>query len=229
MANQLKSQFFVIFKLYLARVRSLLEPESNFLGKVRDMADPQTEAQSSGGSSDSPQRKSRRRILIYPQFQGTLIAINTLVLSVTFGILGTQVHRVYLKLKDMGTIAKLAPDHAYFGFVRYQADTVYWSLFLGFLLCLVVGTGLSLFFSHRLAGPLVRMRNYLQSLQEKGRGGIDPLQFRKRDYFSDLPEALNRALERVEQDSRAGEGQAGRGGRGSATGGGASGSWGSSA
>ena len=98
------------------------------MDRVRNMEDPQTAAPPSGGPLDSAQRKSRRRILIYPEFQGTLIAINTLVLSVTFGILGTQVHRVYLKLKDMGTIAKLAPDHAYFGFVRYQADTVYWSL-----------------------------------------------------------------------------------------------------
>lgn len=147
------------------------------------------------------ERKTRHRILIYPEFQGTLIAVNTLVLSVTFGIIGTQVHRVYLKLKDMGSVARLAPDHAFFGFVKYQAELVYWALFLGFALCLVVGTALIIYFSHRLAGPLVRMRSYLVSIQERGLAGAEPLKFRKRDYFSDLPDALNLALIRVEQDS----------------------------
>jgi hypothetical protein len=50
--------------------------------------------------------------------------------------------------------------------------------------------------SHRFVGPVVRVRNELNRLADGQR--IAPVHLRKRDYWHDLADALNRVLERIE-------------------------------
>jgi hypothetical protein len=50
--------------------------------------------------------------------------------------------------------------------------------------------------SHRFVGPVVRVRNELNRLADGQH--VKPVQLRKRDYWHDLADALNRVLERIE-------------------------------
>ena len=50
--------------------------------------------------------------------------------------------------------------------------------------------------SHRFVGPVVRVRNELNRLADGQ--AVKPVQLRKRDYWHDLADALNRVLERIE-------------------------------
>lgn len=50
-------------------------------------------------------------------------------------------------------------------------------------------------FTHRVVGPMIRLRSALEAL---GRGEkVQPLQFRSKDHWHELAEGFNRALERV--------------------------------
>ena len=49
--------------------------------------------------------------------------------------------------------------------------------------------------SHRLAGPLVRLRRFFQVIADTGQ--VTNLSFRKGDYLSDLPPLVNKALGRL--------------------------------
>jgi hypothetical protein len=50
--------------------------------------------------------------------------------------------------------------------------------------------------SHRFVGPVVRVRNELIRLADGQQ--VKPVQLRKRDYWHDLADAMNRVLERIE-------------------------------
>ena len=59
------------------------------------------------------------------------------------------------------------------------------------LLCVLMGVWfLSLLYSHRIAGPLFRMRMYMDMLSE-GKD-VPPIQFRKHDEFKELAESLDK-------------------------------------
>ncbi|MBP5296151.1 MAG: hypothetical protein J6Y94_02335 [Bacteriovoracaceae bacterium] len=58
---------------------------------------------------------------------------------------------------------------------------------------------LCIFITHRIAGPLFKLTNYLKNLDSMPE--IKPLHFRKGDYFQEIPEALNSLVARVQAKS----------------------------
>ena len=58
---------------------------------------------------------------------------------------------------------------------------------------------LCIFITHRIAGPLFKLTNYLKGLDSATE--IKPLRFRKGDYFQEIPEALNSLVDRVRAKS----------------------------
>ncbi len=70
---------------------------------------------------------------------------------------------------------------------------------IGFLGSAIVSTALSLWISHKIAGPLVRMKRELNQMIETGE--FKPIHFRKHDHFLELPDLLNRALSKVTQNT----------------------------
>lgn len=68
-------------------------------------------------------------------------------------------------------------------------------------LALIAGVILSeifiLIISHKLAGPLVRLRNHFEEIGKTGEP--KPLSFREGDFFSDLPPVINNALKEIDK------------------------------
>jgi hypothetical protein len=139
--------------------------------------------------------KGRRRLLIYPSFQLTLVAINFALLIGAFAAIAIQASRSYAKLREMGASMQLPSDDAYYKFIEFQANTLYGYLAVALVLVFVLSGFLTLFISHRLAGPLIRLRRQFEHMAETGK--IEKISFRKGDFFSDLPPIMNRALERL--------------------------------
>lgn len=50
--------------------------------------------------------------------------------------------------------------------------------------------------THKMAGPIVRLRGHIRSISEGE--DVAPLKFRDGDFFDDLPEMFNRMMERLE-------------------------------
>ena len=66
-------------------------------------------------------------------------------------------------------------------------------LHLGFAVLSFFGC---IFFSHKIAGPLYKLQKHLRAIRE----GVNPgrLYFRKGDYFQDIADDLNDAIEHIE-------------------------------
>ena len=60
---------------------------------------------------------------------------------------------------------------------------------------------ISIYMSHRIAGPLEKLRKCLQEVAETGKFG-QLISFRKSDFFRELADDFNRMIERVKKDPR---------------------------
>lgn len=137
----------------------------------------------------------RTKFLIYPKFQISLIIGNLAVMSCMIGAVVVAIYRSYHYLHEQGVAVGLSADHPYFRFVELQSRLVYQALALAFGVGAVVSVVVTLILSQRLAGPIHRLREYFRDIANGG--AVQPLGFRKRDFFSDLPEVINQALGRL--------------------------------
>lgn len=112
-----------------------------------------------------------------------------------FVLIGLQTYRSFHKLSDMGKNVGLPENHAYFKFLGFQAENLYSYLGLAVAVSFVLSFGVTLFLSHKLAGPLVRMKNHFRDMAESGT--YRALSFRKGDFFVDLPPVINDAIDKV--------------------------------
>ena len=67
---------------------------------------------------------------------------------------------------------------------------IYFRLSLGFLILLPVALVLTLYFSHTIAGPLVRIKRYLR-LMARGEFGLAPLVLRRHDELKEIAQLIN--------------------------------------
>ena len=139
----------------------------------------------------------RWKYIIYPQFQLSLILLHVLLIVGIFSMVAFQVYRSFSDLKAAATAAQLPPNHAYFRMIDQHAQQVYDYVLIAFVVGLVVSIIANLLISHRIAGPFYRLRRYFIEMAHTGH--FLPVSFRKGDFFSDLPAAINAALKKISQ------------------------------
>jgi hypothetical protein len=136
--------------------------------------------------------RSWKRILIDPKFQLTFLGYTIVVAACTIGIFYTADAYFFWKFRQIGADLKLPADHVFFQFLGEQERSMnivflVTSLFAFTALCLG-----GLIVSHRVAGPLRRLRKHLVDVNEGRAQG--EMAFRKDDFFPELAEAINMHL-----------------------------------
>jgi hypothetical protein len=131
-----------------------------------------------------------RNFFIYPQFQTRLIIIIMAIsLLAPVIILSFQIFSFNQQIKN-GQMMNLSETHPYFTiYYQFREQSIYAfsiavavSFACAFLIGLVV--------SHRVAGPLVKLRKHLETVGENP-GKDEPLKFREGDFFRELADAYN--------------------------------------
>lgn len=134
----------------------------------------------------------RKKLLINPDFQlkimGWLTGLALAPICIFFG----AHYYFFWKLRKLGKDIQLDSDHIYFRFIEGQSQ----DLFLIFIMCavltIVIASVIGLLLSHRIAGPIHRLKGHLTSL---GQGQeVQDLSFRKGDYFTELPPIVNESV-----------------------------------
>ena len=151
-------------------------------------------------NQDEGQRKKQGRtlnFLIHPQFQLTLLAINGLTLLLVTGAIFLQVSRFFDKMNKIGLEAKFWETHPYFEMLKMQSQDIHTSLLIGIGISAIVSTLAILVVSHKLVGPIVRLKSYFTYVKQMRHMNkpFHSLKFRDGDYFTELPEIINEALE----------------------------------
>lgn len=134
----------------------------------------------------------RRQFLVNPTFQFRIMGWMTLI-SLAPVLVFFSAHRYFFwQLEKMGLDIGLGPQHVYFKFLEVQSQ----KLFIIFIICSLVTSAAVLFFglilSHRIAGPIHRLKAYLRDFHKNDKN--PPLSFREGDYFGELPGIVNQCL-----------------------------------
>ena len=137
----------------------------------------------------------RRQYLIMPKFQLNLIFWNFTVTISIFLIVLFQLYQGMSNLKAMGANAGFSPDHPYFQFVRELSNGIYLNISIGFVVGILVSGLITLFSSHKLAGPIYRLKIFFEKVSQDGK--VSEISFRKGDYLSDYAPIINNALKKI--------------------------------
>ena len=144
-----------------------------------------------------PDRKRHlRNLLINPAFQGAVI-LYSLILS--FVVLLAQFVALKLFFKKYlreGDLIGLNHEHPFFKFIAEQERYMGQVFIVLAIVLVIVNVMAGLLLSHRIAGPIHRLKGFFRGLQKKE---VRPLSFRKNDFFQDVPPVVNEALTRFEQ------------------------------
>ncbi len=135
----------------------------------------------------------RKIYLINPEFQVSFIKYILSLLVVVTAVFYGAISLLFWTFAEKGRKLGLNPEHIFFSFLKEQRDTMD-LIFLGTtILTALVIIGFGLFLSNRVAGPIHRLKLFLADYKTNKSG--TPVKFREKDYFQDLAESVNEALE----------------------------------
>ena len=136
--------------------------------------------------------------MIYPQFQLALLGANIVILLLILILIYLTANDVFNNLGQMGKTIGLPADHPYFDFVSRSRNIMNMRMYWTFGLSIILSFVSSILISHRLAGPIYKLRNYfLGIVNDKA---FTTLKFRKKDYFYDLTDIVNEAVEKLKNN-----------------------------
>ncbi len=138
-----------------------------------------------------PHRRSLNP-LVYPKFQLLLIGINLILLLIFVVALYFVIGKAFQEMVSVGEAAQIPPEHIYYQFLDLQQQKIWHYVLIAASFIFFFGGLMTLFVSHRIVGPMIRLKRFFLDIEQKG--SFYPLKFRKYDFFSDIPEIINRAL-----------------------------------
>lgn len=138
----------------------------------------------------------RVRWLIYPKFQLTLVLANFSLVTICMGMFALELYRTFKDLKGIGEQASLPLNHPFFNFVNWQQNKLFMALGVAYIISVVLLALCTLILSHKLAGPVVRMKTFFDKITQTGQVS-ENLRFREKDFFKELPDAINSALSKI--------------------------------
>lgn len=147
------------------------------------------------GLGESQVAHKRKVYLINPKFQ-----IKFSILICFLMLLATCVYPVLI-YDLMGHFAIVAQKNSFdtHDLEKQKTALVYTLIFwqLGFTALVFI---ISIFFSHKIAGPLYKLKQFLGNIRQGQ--NIGKLTFRQGDYFQDLAEEYNQAFSKIQENHR---------------------------
>jgi methyl-accepting chemotaxis protein len=132
-----------------------------------------------------------RRYLVDRRFQMKYTLMVVLASSVLFGLFGYQLYKGELARTEILKIQNLDVQ----GLVQSQDSHVLWYLAGFFVLQVASLVVLGILITHRIAGPMFRVHQYLEELAKGGE--VKPLdKIRSRDEFHEFFESLSDLIDR---------------------------------
>lgn len=142
----------------------------------------------------------RKKFLLDKNFQLTVIGYFLIVAFVTAAIQFALVQLVFSDFMAEGTKLGLASDHAYFSFISMQRTEFIKYVVISTSILTVILSVMGLMLSHRIVGPIYKMRKYMK--KEANSQLRPPLEFRKRDFFIELAQDFNEYSETISRQKK---------------------------
>ncbi len=143
----------------------------------------------------SENNRKLNQILINKEFQMKFIVINGILITVMSLIYGISIKFFFNKFIALGKSAGLPADHVFFDFISKQSSEILLFFLLTYLIVLMIFLYASLKMSHKVAGPMYRLRLHLDEISQAN-GKLKEIKFRENDYFLEIQESFNRVVKK---------------------------------
>jgi hypothetical protein len=136
-----------------------------------------------------------KNYLILPKFQLTLILVNLIIMTFCYAMVFYQVYSSFDQLYEIGMRMRIPTSSAFFSLLRNQEIAIQQKLIIAGIISYIFSFILTIIISHRLSGPIYRLREYFKDMSQHGYK--TRLSFRDGDFYSDLPEEINKGLDKI--------------------------------
>ena len=143
------------------------------------------------------QKRKIINYLVYPKFQFTLVIANIVILTFILVLIYFSANDAFNQLVDIGKKISFSANHPYFEFVEKSRNMMNLKLRWAFGIAIFLTAVSSIFISHKMVGPIKKLKDHLFAFSQNH--SIGELKFRKGDFFNDLPEIVNKSLEKAKK------------------------------
>ena len=142
----------------------------------------------------------RSNYFINPKFQKKIVLYFLSFTIVSSLIFFFSSYFFISELLSLGRELGLKNDHIYFKFINQHGSNLYLinAVATFFIFCVQIGFGI--FMSHKIAGPLYRLTNDLNSAESID--DIKQIKARQGDFFQEVFEALNNKLNSIDSSGK---------------------------
>lgn len=134
----------------------------------------------------------RKPVFVNPVFQSRVILFGITISMGTLLVIYIAQQYFFYKNLQMLTEAGIPVGHPVYSFVNSQSGYMNFVFLIVSVIALLLSCAVGAVLSHRVAGPLHRLKNHLLETAQ-GRAP-KPIQFRENDYFQELANAYNEEL-----------------------------------
>lgn len=142
--------------------------------------------------------------MINPEFQWRFMGYVILTVVFSISIMFISNYLFFESFIAKGEALGLPENHAFFILIKEQRELMT-SIFVAvsFFISFIIGLW-GMFFSHRIAGPLYRLRRFfsdardLQQESGEAKAKLRPIFFRQNDFFPEVPDSINDYLKQVD-------------------------------
>ena len=127
----------------------------------------------------------RSKLLAHSKSQLSVVGVNIFIGLISICIIIYKFLDVIHEIKGMSTVDQAAVDLLTANMLN--------TILLIFVISSCIAAILTLLLTHRMAGPMIRLKHYFQKIQETGQVK-EKLCFRRDDYFSEVPDVINDSL-----------------------------------
>jgi len=128
-----------------------------------------------------------------PKFQITFILVNWFFLSLLAYSSYYTVSDSFSLLRSIGERMRLSNSSGYMKFIASQELFILQNMIISVGLAFIVSMLVTLVLSHKVAGPVYRVKKYFEELDPDN---PEAIKFRQGDFFEDLPEVINQKVAR---------------------------------
>ncbi|MFT7219441.1 MAG: methyl-accepting chemotaxis protein [Candidatus Azotimanducaceae bacterium] len=140
-----------------------------------------------------PQKYKRRNYLINPEFQLRFMAYISIAVLAGLSVLYLSNLWYFDLLLDQGYELGLDPGHPYYAFIEDQRTLLHRTYACVSVIVFVLLMTFALFLSHRIAGPVYRLKVQMRDIVAKN-GDVRPVHLRSKDFFPEVAEEMNEML-----------------------------------
>ena len=144
--------------------------------------------------------KKKKIILINSRFQIKFVLYLFLPTFVSICLFWMSIELLFYRMISFGKKSNLPEGHGYYTLLSVQKREFEIILIFLSLLLFAIFSYWGLLFSHRIAGPLYHLNKYFNEKKTLNEVKNSPINFRKKDFFRELPDSINDFFKRVDHE-----------------------------